>query len=640
VPVIADDVVQREFGTGAVKITPAHDPEDRATGLRHGLPAPTILADDATVTNTGTAYDGLDRYEARRRILADLAERGDLAGERPHQMIVGRCQRSDDVLEPRLKTQWFIRMTGLAERALAATRGGRTRILPERFEKTWEHWLTNIRDWNVSRQLWWGHRIPAWYCPDGHVSVSAADEGPAACEGCGRPAAELQQDPDIFDTWFSSGLWPFSTLGWPEDTPDLRTYYPTSVMETGYDIIFFWVARMMMLGLHLTDTEPFHTIYLSGLIRDPEGKKMSKTKGNVVDPLGVIDETGADALRFALIHGTTPGQDQRFGPVKLENARNFANKLWNATRFVVGKRPASIPDGAERRLPDARHLGPAERWLRSRAAATVVDVDVAMADFQFGEVTRILYDAIWSEFCDWGVELAKVRLADETLGADVHEATWWTLVEVLDTYLRLLHPVMPFVTEALWAALPHRAGDPDLLIVARWPAAGPRDAAVEAEVDAVLGLVGGLRNARAEARLEPAAWLPLEVALPASLGTTFEALRPAVGRLARVRPIERRLTRDALSDDPALLTILAGELEARLQPSADGAGSSEAAAGLERARLEKELAEAQVRLEAVRTRLTDDGFLAKAPPHVVAGARASEAELTDQVERLRDRLAG
>jgi valyl-tRNA synthetase len=640
VPVIADDVVQRAFGTGAVKITPAHDPEDRATGLRHGLPAPTILADDATVTNTGTAYDGLDRYEARRRILADLAERGDLAGERPHQMIVGRCQRSDDVLEPRLKTQWFIRMTGLAERALAATRGGRTRILPERFEKTWEHWLTNIRDWNVSRQLWWGHRIPAWYCPDGHVSVSAADEGPAACEGCGRPAAELQQDPDIFDTWFSSGLWPFSTLGWPEDTPDLRTYYPTSVMETGYDIIFFWVARMMMLGLHLTDTEPFHTIYLSGLIRDPEGKKMSKTKGNVVDPLGVIDETGADALRFALIHGTTPGQDQRFGPVKLENARNFANKLWNATRFVVGKRPASIPDGAERRLPDARHLGPAERWLRSRAAATVVDVDVAMADFQFGEVTRILYDAIWSEFCDWGVELAKVRLADETLGADVREATWWTLVEVLDTYLRLLHPVMPFVTEALWAALPHRAGDPDLLIVARWPAAGPRDAAVEAEVDAVLGLVGGLRNARAEARLEPAAWLPLEVALPASLGTTFEALRPAVGRLARVRPIERRLTRDALSDDPALLTILAGELEARLQPSADGAGSSEAAAGLERARLEKELAEAQVRLEAVRTRLTDDGFLAKAPPHVVAGARASEAELTDQVERLRDRLAG
>jgi valyl-tRNA synthetase len=366
---------------------------------------------------------------------------------------------------------------------------------------------------------------------------------------------------------------------------------------------------------------------------------MSKTKGNVIDPLGVIDETGADALRFALIHGATPGQDQRFGPVKLENARNFANKLWNATRFVVGKRPASIAADAERRLPDERHLGPAERWLRSRAAATVAEVDAAMADFQFGEVTRILYEAIWSEYCDWGVELAKVRLADEGLGAEVHEATWWTLVEVLDTYLRLLHPVMPFVTEALWAALPHRAGDPDLLIVARWPGAGERDESVEAEVDAVLGLVGGLRNARAEARLEPAAWLPLEVALPERLGSTFEALRPAVSRLAHARPVERRLTREALSDTPGALTVLAGEIEARLHPAGGAEGDDGAAAELERARLEKELAEAHNRLAAVRARLVDEGFLAKAPAHVVEGARVSEAELADQVDRLRDRLA-
>ncbi len=642
VPIIADDVVQREFGTGAVKITPAHDPDDHATGLRHGLAAPTILADDATVADTGTAYDGLDRYEARRRIVADLTERGDLAGERPHQMVIGRCQRSEDVLEPRLKTQWFIRMSGPAERALDATRSGRTRIVPEHFTKTWEHWLTNIRDWNVSRQLWWGHRIPAWYCPDGHVTVSSAEAGSDACEGCGRPAAELRQDPDIFDTWFSSGLWPFSTLGWPDDTPDLRTYYPTSVMETGYDILFFWVARMMMLGLHLTDEEPFHTIYLSGLIRDPLGKKMSKTKGNVVDPLGVIDETGADALRFALIHGATPGLDQRFGAAKLENARNFANKLWNATRFVVGKRPASIPADAERRPPDERHLGPAERWLRSRAQATVAEVDSAMGAYQFAEVTRILYDAIWSEFCDWGVELAKVRLADASLGADVHEATWWTLVEVLDTYLRLLHPVMPFVTEALWAALPHRASDPELLIVARWPGAAERDLEAEADVAALLELISGLRNARAEARLEPATWLPVEVAVPARLGDTFEALRPAIGRLARAEPVERRLTREALSDDPGALTVIAGEIEARLHPTAAGqgsAGDAGAAAELERARLTRELAEAESRLGAVRGRLADEGFLAKAPAHVVDGARASEAELADQVERLRDRLA-
>ncbi len=644
VPIIADEVVDRSFGTGAVKITPAHDADDHATGLRHGLPMPTVLADDATITATGTAFDGLDRYEARRRIVAELDARGDLAGERPHEMIIGRCQRSNDVLEPRLKTQWFIRTGPLAARALDATRSGRTRILPERFEKTWEHWLTTIRDWNVSRQLWWGHRIPAWYCPDGHVTVSSEPDGPPACEVCGRPAGELQQDPDIFDTWFSSGLWPFSTLGWPDDTPDYRTYYPTSVMETGYDIIFFWVARMMMLGLQLTDREPFHTVYLSGLIRDPEGQKMSKTKGNVVDPLGVIDETGADALRFAVIHGTAAGQDQRFGRTKLENARNFANKLWNATRFVIGARPASIPADAERRLPvpgAARgDLGPAERWMLSRASAAVAAVDAAMADFAFGEVTRVLYDAIWNEFCDWGVELAKVRLADETLPAATREATWWTLVEVLDTYLRLLHPVMPFVTEALWGAIPHRASDPGLLIVARWPAPTERDAAAERDVEALLELVRGLRNARAEAKVEAATWLPTEVVVPPAMGTTFEALRPAIERLARARPLERRLTREALGDGHAstdgVLTVIAGELEA-VAHRPEAAPDPEAR-DLEQARLRRELAEAQGWLDAARARLANESFVSKAPAPVVEGARAREAELADQVARLEDRL--
>jgi valyl-tRNA synthetase len=636
VPIIADPVVEREFGTGAVKITPAHDHDDHATGLRHGLPAPTVLADDATITGTGTRYDGMDRFEARAAIVADLAAAGDLEGERPHEMVIGRCQRSSDVIEPRLKTQWFIRTAPLAAAALEATRGGRTRILPERFEKTWEHWLTTIRDWNVSRQLWWGHRIPAWYCPDGHVTVSASADGPDACDVCARPAGVLRQDPDIFDTWFSSGLWPWSTLGWPEDTEDLRRFYPTSVMETGYDILFFWVARMMMLGIQLTGEPPFHTVYLSGLIRDPMGQKMSKTKGNVVDPLGVIDETGADALRFAVIHGTTPGQDQRFGPAKLENARNFANKLWNATRFVVGARPASVAAGAPRQLPDARHLGPAERWLLSRAAATTAEVDAHLAAFNFGEVTRTLYDAIWSEFCDWGLELAKVRLADDGLPVETREATWWTLVEVLDTYLRLLHPVMPFVTEALWAAIPHRESDPDLLIVARWPGAGERDEAAESQVEAVLALIRALRNARAEAHIEPAAWLRTEVAVPAAIGGTFEALRPAVERLARARPLERRLTTEALGDDPSALTAIAGELEARIHPAAETVDS--AALDLERGRLERELAEAEGWLEAARARLTNEAFVSKAPPAVVEGARAREAELTDQVERLRDRL--
>ena len=392
-----------------------------------------------------------------------------------------------------------------------------------------------------------------------------------------------------------------------------------------------------MLGLHLTDREPFHTVYLSGLIRDPNGQKMSKTKGNVVDPLGVIDETGADALRFALIHGATPGQDQRFGPVKLENARNFANKLWNATRFVVGARPATIPANAERRMPDSRHIGPAERWLLSRAAATIASVDAAMAGYAFGEVTRLLYDAIWNEFCDWGLELAKVRLTDPALSGEVREATWWSLVEALDIYLRLLHPVMPFVTEALWTAIPHRASDPELLIVARWPGAGERELQVEAHVGAVLDLVRSIRNARSEAHLEPAAWLPTEVSVPALLGPTFEVLRPAVQRLARARPLDRRLTRDALTDAPGLLTAIAGDLEARIHRGQDVVDPG--ATALERARLERELAEAEGWLVAARERIANEAFMAKAPPPVVEGARAREAELAEQVDRMRDRLS-
>jgi valyl-tRNA synthetase len=553
-------------------------------------------------------------------------------------MIVGRCQRSNDVIEPRLKTQWFIRTEPLAVRALDATRLDRTRILPERFNKTWEHWLTNIRDWNVSRQLWWGHRIPAWYCPDGHVTVSSEVSGPEACDVCARPAGELRQDPDIFDTWFSSGLWPFSTLGWPDDTPDLRTYYPTSVMETGYDIIFFWVARMMMLGLELTGTEPFQTVYLSGLIRDPEGQKMSKTKGNVVDPLGVIDESGADALRFAVIHGATPGNDQRFGRVKLEQARNFANKLWNATRFVVGARPATIPADVERRVPVDGDLGPAERWLLSRLAATTEAVDDAMAHYTFGEVTRLLYDAIWSEFCDWGLELAKVRLADDSLSAAAREATWWTLVEVLDGYLRLLHPIMPFITEALWASLPHRASDPELLIVARWPAVGKRDGSAEADVEAIRDLVTEIRNARAAAKIPAGDWLATRVYVPGQLGPTFEGLRLAIERLARARPLSRDLSPEQLRAQAApsdlMVIVPAGETLAIVRPAAEDAS----AAGLERQRLERELAEADGWLAAARDRLANDAFTSRAPAAVVEGVRAREAELADQVVRLREAL--
>jgi len=637
VPIIADAVVDPGFGTGAVKITPAHDQDDYQTGQRHGLPFVDVMGDDGHISAAGGPYAGLERYAARQRILADLEAAGDLVGSRPHEMIIGRCQRSHDVVEPRLKTQWFIRTRPLADAAVAATRSGRTVILPERFEKVWEHWLTEIRDWNVSRQLWWGHRIPAWYCPDGHLTVTVASDAPDACEVCGRPGAELTQDPDIFDTWFSSGLWPFSTLGWPEPTADLARFYPGTVMETAYDIIFFWVARMMMLGIHLLGDAPFEVVYLSGLVRDPYGQKMSKTKGNVVDPLEAIDESGADALRFALIHGAAPGNDQKFSAARLESARNFANKLWNAARFVQGARPASIPAGAPRAAPDPAHLGPAERWLRSRVAATVAAADRALADYAFGQLTATLHDAIWGEYCDWALELAKVRLADEALETADREATWWTLVEALDTYLRLLHPVMPFVTEAIWSGLPRAADDPALLMVAAWPRPGAVDPAAEAEVTALLDLVRAVRNARSEARLDPAAWLPVDVAVPPPLADAFEDLRPALERLARARPMQVVDGAGLHVEGRAGFPVVAGEVEAVVRPAGSAADAD--AAARDRSRLERELEEAERLLAAARGRLADERFTARAPAHIVAGARAREAELADLVERLSDRLA-
>jgi valyl-tRNA synthetase len=637
VPIIADPVVDRAFGTGAVKITPAHDQDDYETGKRHGLAMITVLDDAARVNENGAEFAGLDRYEARRRVVEALQARGDLESVKAHEMLIGHCQRSDDIVEPRLKTQWFIRTAPLAAAALEATRSGRTQILPERFVKVWEHWMTEMRDWNVSRQLWWGHRIPAWYCPDGHTTVSADPAGPLACEVCARPASELRQDEDIFDTWFSSGLWPFSTLGWPEKTHDLERFYPGSVMETAYDIIFFWVARMMMLGIHLTGEAPFHTVYLSGLIRDPYGQKMSKTKGNSVDPLETIDEVGADALRFALVNGTAPGNDSRLGAEKLENSRNFANKLWNVARFVLGARPASIPVDAPRERPDRQHAGPGDRWILSRAAATVSAVDQSMAAYGFGDASQILYEAIWNEYCDWAVELAKIRLADESLGDAAREATWWTLVEVLDTYLRLLHPIMPFITEALWARLPHVAADPQLLIVADWPTASAEaaDVAAEAEVAALLDLVRAVRNARSEARIEPAAWLPVDVYVPEPLGASFESLRPALERLARARPLTREPGPDAIRRGvEGGLSVIAGEIEAVVRPAAQ----DDAQEARDRARLERELAEAEGMLAAARGRLANEAFVSKAPPAVVEGARLRAAELEELVQRLRQRL--
>jgi valyl-tRNA synthetase len=638
VPVVADDVVRQEFGTGAVKITPAHDADDFATGKRHGLAMIDVMTDDGRINESGGTYAGLAIEDARARILADLEARGDLVAATPHEMTIGRCERSHHIVEPRLKTQWFINVKPMAEKAMASVRDGTTTFVPSRYRKVFFDWMENIHDWNVSRQLWWGHRIPAWYCPDGHVTVSDLVDGPAACDICGRSPADLRQEDDIFDTWFSSGLWPFSTLGWPDHTPDLERYYPTSVMETGYEIIFFWVARMMMLGEWLTGRAPFHTVYLHGMVRDPLGAKMSKTKGNVVDPLEVVAEMGADALRFALLHGPEPTQDQKLSTPRLEEGRNFANKLWNAARFVVSSRPADVAADAPLARPAPGGSGAADEWILERCARTIDAAERAYGEYQFGEVARLLYDAIWNEYCDWYLEMAKINLAPDAPAA-ARTTTWWTLAWVLDRYLRLLHPLMPHVTEEIWGRLPHADGDGELLVVAPWPVdskAGSAGAGAPSEatagVAALIELITAIRAARAEAGIQPADRVDARIWLadgPAR--AAYADLQPVVERLARIHATQLA-DRAALDMDSAgALAIMTTHAEARLL-------RSDADRARERARLDKELRNAEAQLNASNARLDDPNFAGRAPTQVVEQAQRRAAELRDQVASLKARL--
>ena len=627
VPVLGDEFVDPTFGTGAVKVTPAHDPNDREVGLRHNLPAPTILDEAAHIVADAPApFAGMERFAARKAIVSALDALGLLVSVKPHTTNPARCQRSNDILEPRLRTQWFIRTKPLAEKALAATRSGKTRIVPAHFEKTWEHWLTDIRDWNVSRQLWWGHRIPAWYCADGHITVTAEEDGPSGCSECGASGASLVQESDSFDTWFSSGLWPFSTLGWPDQTSDLKRFYPSQVMETGHDILFFWVARMMMLGIEIMGEPPFETIYLHGMVRDPEGQKMSKTKGNVVDPLSLIDEIGADALRFALVSGTSAGADQRLSPEKLERARNFMNKLWNAARFVLGARPSEVgerPDVANARAT----AGEFGAWITDRIESAVEDVDRNLIGYGFSEAAQRIYDAIWAEYCDQAIELAKVTLADESRPAEERVAVWWTLVDALDVLIRLLHPMAPFITEGIWEALPRRDGEGSLLATAPWPERRPAKRREVSAIDQWLELVREVRAARTSTKLPAGAWIPLAVAAPAALAASGERLRPAIERLARVRPL---VISEQLSGAEEGMLIVAGALTARLAPPEVDAATREA----DRSRREREVAAARDQLAAAEARLADPSFTLKAPAAVVAGVERRVSELRDEIERL------
>ncbi|MBI4505877.1 MAG: valine--tRNA ligase [Chloroflexi bacterium] len=616
IPIIADAAVDPEFGTGAVKVTPAHDPTDYEIGQRHSLPFVNVMNADVTMSADAGPYAGLDRYACRERLVRDLEARGQLVKVEPHRYAVGRCSRCDTVVEPRLSDQWFVRIQPLAEPAIAVARDGRIRFVPERFTRVYFNWMENIRDWCISRQLWWGHRIPVWYCDACPKTVVAVDE-PRQCPGCGGP---LRQDEDVLDTWFSSGLWPFSTLGWPDDTADLRTFYPTTVMETGYDILFFWVARMIMLGVECMGDVPFRWVYLHGLMRDEKGEKMSKSKGNVANPLDVIERYGADALRFTIATGSSPGNDMKLSQERIEGSRNFANKLWNAARFVwleLERHGTPSAPPAPMALED--------RWIASRTSEVVATATRLLEEFQFGEAGRVLYEFVWSEFCDWYIELAKIRLRR----GDVSPLP--LLCQTLDTILRLLHPYMPFVTEEVYQHLRERAGwAPEALIVAPWPAPGARDEPAEREVAAVIDLVRALRNLRAEHQVATSRWLEVTVAAGARR-TSLAALSGAVEALARVRPL-RVVERLETAPANAVPVVVSGmEAFVPLAELVDYAA--------ERERLGRELAQVEQDAERLRALLSRDGFVAKAPPPVVERERARLAEREEQVVKLRERVA-
>lgn len=490
IPIIGDDYVDREFGTGAVKITPAHDPNDFEMGLRHNLPSISVMDREANMNEEAGKYQGMERYAARKAIVKDLEDLGVLVKVDHHEHAVGECYRCSTVVEPMVSKQWFVKMAPLAKPAMEVVKEGLMEFVPDRFTKIYLGWLENIRDWCISRQLWWGHRIPVWYCEDcgGEICVQ---EDPEICPKCG--SKHIAQDPDVLDTWFSSGLWPFSTMGWPEDTPELKQFYPTSVLVTGRDIIFFWVARMVFMGLEFMKDVPFKKVMIHGLVLDAQGRKMSKSLGNGVDPLEIIDQYGADTLRFMLITGNTPGNDLRFHPERLEATRNFANKIWNASRFVL----LNLQDYTEGPRGD---LKLEDRWILSRYEKTVKEVTIALDRFDLGEAARLLYEFIWNEFCDWYIELAKGRLYDKE-HPEARHTVQSILLEVLEGTMKLLHPYMPFITEEIWHNLPVTG---ESIMIQSWPQVeGYQDSSAEEHMNQIMEVIKAIRNIRAEMNVQP-----------------------------------------------------------------------------------------------------------------------------------------
>jgi valyl-tRNA synthetase len=641
IPVIADEYVTREFGTGALKITPGHDPNDYEIGQRHGLPILSMLDREAKVTAVGGQYAGMDRFECREKMWKDMKAAGLVIKEEPYTLNVPRSQRGGEIVEPMVSEQWFVKIKPLAEAALAAVRDGRIQIVPERFEKVYYNWLENIKDWCISRQLWWGHRIPVWYCADCHKQTCPRTD-PTACAHCG--SQNIHQDTDVLDTWFSSGLWPFSTLGWPEETPDYKYFYPTTMMETGYDILFFWVARMIMDGLELTGKIPFETVYLHGLIRDEDGRKMSKSYGNVVDPVPVMAEYGTDALRFTLLVGATPGNDMNLSLKKVEGNRNFANKIWNAGRFVISAISGLQEEGDQvkgNQVPGNQGTWSlADSWIWARLQNLVRDVERLFQTYQYGEAGRQIYEFFWSDFADWYVEIAKLQMQN----ADSKKQTVLTLARVLDMCLRLLHPFTPFVTEELWGHLRKAVGQngilsdlakdwPEALIIAAWPDSRPEEGwerGKVADFSLLQEIVRAIRNLRAEKKVSPARRIPATVVGGAQTALLQEQSK-VIAALAGLDAAQLLIVEALPSKPENALALVVGPVEIHI-PLSGMVDLDE-----ERARLGKELAGIEAQIERLEKLLGSD-FASKAPAAVVQKEREKLAGFKETAAKLKAQM--
>mgnify|MGYP000622891526 FL=1 len=620
IPVIADSYVDTQFGTGAVKITPSHDPNDYEMGLRHNLPEIVVIGKDGVMTEEAGPFAGLERYECRKQIVARLKEEGYLVKIEEHSHAVGHCQRCHNIVEPLVSTQWFVKMQPLVKAAVDCVTDGRTQFVPERFTKNYTGWMENIHDWCISRQIWWGHRIPVWYCDDcGEMSASRTDL--EKCPKCG--STHIHQDEDALDTWFSSALWTFSTMGWPDNTELLKQFYPTSVLVTGYDIIFFWVARMLIMGMEFMKEIPFEKVFIHGLVRDSQGRKMSKSLGNGIDPLEVIEKYGADTLRFMLITGNTPGNDMRFYWERVEGTRNFANKIWNASRFALMNMEGYDKDA---------ELAPytlADKWILSRLQDTVKDVTGLLERFELGEAGRAIYDFIWSEVCDWYIEIAKPRLYNKEAAAERATAQH-VLATVLVSAMKLLHPYMPFITEEIYQCLPHEA---ESIMISKWPVADESliDPEAERGMNAIMDSIKAIRNMRAEVNANPGKKIPAIMLVSEDLREVVAHNDSYIKLLGGIDNLELRPLNGEKPENAMAAVVTGIEVYLPLAGLIDVEKETQ--------RLSKELAAMEKDLQRAGGKLNNAGFLAKAPEDVIAKERAKYEELSGKIEAVKKRMA-